>query len=90
VERPETRQRFIQVCLALKQTLGEALTGSQSRAALEILDREEANCPTAVRWALADDLHQAAGALGDTFREYLKDPVTSASEMPGGSGSGTR
>ena len=71
-EQPETRQRFIGVYLALMQVLDKALSGSQSRAALEILDREEANYRTAVRWAVADQQHQAAAALGDTFRSYLE------------------
>src|SRR5439155_18051787 len=50
----------------------EMLRGSQSRAALEILDREEANYRTAVRWAVADQQHQAAAALGNTFSRYLE------------------
>ena len=68
----EIRRRFIGVYLALEQMLDKALSGSQSRAALEILDREEANYRTAVRWAVADHEHQAAAALGHTFREYLE------------------
>jgi tetratricopeptide (TPR) repeat protein len=71
-EQPETRQRFIDAYLALMQALDQALKGSQSRAALEILSREESNYRTAVRWAVADRQHQAAAALGDTFSLYLQ------------------
>jgi tetratricopeptide (TPR) repeat protein len=71
-ERPETRERYLQVYLALMQALDRALTGSQSRTALEILDREEMNWRTAVRWAIADGRHQIAAALGDTFSRYLQ------------------
>jgi len=71
-EKPETRERFRQVYLALMQALHKALKGSQSRAALEILDREEMNYRTAVRWAIADGQHQMAAALGDTFSRYLQ------------------
>jgi tetratricopeptide (TPR) repeat protein len=71
-EQPETRKRFIQVYLVLMQALHEALRGSQPRAALEILDREEANYRTAVRWAVAAHQHQTAARLGDTFRNYLE------------------
>jgi hypothetical protein len=68
----ETRRRFIDVYRALRQALHKALISSQSRAALEILDREETNYRTAVRWAVADQQHGAAAALGDTFRGYLE------------------
>src|SRR5207249_7623222 len=71
-EQPETRKRFIGVYIALMRALNEALQGSQSRVALEILNREEANYRTAVRWAVADQQHPAAAALGDTFRIYLE------------------
>ena len=71
-EQPETRQRFIGVYRALMRMLDKALRGSQSRAALEILNREEANYRTAVRWAVADQQYQAAAALGGTFRNYLE------------------
>ena len=71
-QQPETRERFIHVYLALMQMLDKALTGSQSRAALAILDREEANYRTAVRWAIGDGLIREAAALGDTFSRYLK------------------
>jgi tetratricopeptide (TPR) repeat protein len=71
-EQPETRQRFIGVYLALMQALDKALKGSQSRAALEILNREEANYRTAVRWAVSDKQHQAAAGMGTTFRNYLQ------------------
>jgi tetratricopeptide (TPR) repeat protein len=69
--RPEIRDRFIQVYLALMQALDEALAGSQSRAALEILNREEANYRAAVQWAVADQQLQAAAALGETFSRFL-------------------
>ncbi len=68
----EIRRRFIHIYLALRQALHQALTGSQSRAALAILDREEANYRTAVRWAIADGLIREAAALGNTFSTYLK------------------
>src|SRR5439155_19656842 len=42
VQQPETRARFIGVYRALMRALDQALRGSQSRTALEILDREEA------------------------------------------------
>jgi tetratricopeptide (TPR) repeat protein len=69
---PESRQRFLNVYLALMQILHEALTGSQSRAALEVLSREEANYRTAVQWAVADQQLQAAAALGEIFSRYLQ------------------
>ena len=72
VQEPETRERFINVYGALMQGLNQALRGSQSRTALEILDREEANYRTAVHWAVADQQFQAAAALGNTFRDYLE------------------
>jgi tetratricopeptide (TPR) repeat protein len=71
-EQPDTRQRFLRVYLALMRALDKALRGAQSRAALEILSREESNYRTAVRWAVADQQHQAAAALGHTFRDYLE------------------
>ncbi len=71
-EQPETRQRFIGVYVALNRVLHKALNGSQSRAALEILNREEANYRTAVRWAVAQKQHQATAALGGTFQDYLE------------------
>ena len=71
-EQPETRQRFIDVYLALMRVLDKALRGSQSRTALVILNREEANYRTAVRWAVAEKQHQTAAALGHTFRDYLE------------------
>ena len=54
------------------QALDKALRGSQSRAALEILAREEANYRTAVRWAVADQVYDVASVLGDTFSRYLQ------------------
>jgi tetratricopeptide (TPR) repeat protein len=52
--------------------LDKALKGSQARAALEILGREEANYRIAVQWAVAYQQFQAAAALGHTFRDYLE------------------
>jgi tetratricopeptide (TPR) repeat protein len=49
-----------------------ALTGSQSRAALKILDREEMNWRTAVGWAIAGGQHEIAAALGNPFSHYLR------------------
>ena len=54
------------------QMLDKMLTGSQSRTALKILDREELNWRTGVRWALADGQNPIAAALGDTFSRYLQ------------------
>jgi len=70
--QPQMRERFMGVYLDLMGALDKALSGSQSRAAMEILDREEANYRTAVRWAVADNQHQAAAWLGHTFRDYLE------------------
>jgi hypothetical protein len=70
--RPETRKRVSHVYLAVKHMLHKMLTGSQSRTALAILDREEANYRTAVRWAIGDGLIREAAALGETFRVYLE------------------
>jgi tetratricopeptide (TPR) repeat protein len=71
-ENPEIRDRFIGVYLALMLVLDEALKGSQSRAALEVLTREEANYRTAVRWAVEDQKLPAAAALGNPFSIYLQ------------------
>lgn len=71
-QTPEVRQYFIDVYFALRQALHQALTGSQPRAALEVLNREEANYRTAVQWAVADQQFQAAAALGETFSRYLQ------------------
>lgn len=72
MQQPETRLRYIQVYLVLMQALDNALSGSQSQAALAILDREEANYRTAVRWAIGDGLIREAAELGHTFRDYLE------------------
>jgi tetratricopeptide (TPR) repeat protein len=69
---PEIRQRFLGVYLILMQALDKTLKGSQSRAALEVLSREEANYRTAVQWAIADQQLPAAATLGYTFRDYLE------------------
>ncbi len=71
-ESAEVRERYVQVYLALMGGLDKALRGSQSRAAIEILNREGANYRTAVQWAVADREFQAAAALGDTFSCYLQ------------------
>ncbi|HEX5717297.1 MAG TPA: CHAT domain-containing protein, partial [Thermoanaerobaculia bacterium] len=71
-QNPEIRQRFVGVYFALRQGLHKALTGSQSRVALEVLNREEANYRTAVQWAVADQQFPVAAALGDTFSRYLQ------------------
>ncbi len=68
----EIQQRFLDIYLGLMQVLDKALQGSQSRAALEVLNREEANYRTAVEWAVADKKVSAAAALGHTFRDYLE------------------
>lgn len=71
-QNPEIRQRFVGAYLALMGALEKALKGSQSRAALEVLNREEANYRTAVRWAVADQQLKVAANLGDTFSTYLQ------------------
>ncbi|MBP9826660.1 MAG: tetratricopeptide repeat protein, partial [Thermoanaerobaculia bacterium] len=71
-QQPETRQRFIDVYGAVMQMLDKALAGSQSRAALAILDREEANYRCAVRWAIGDGRIREAAGLGETFSRYLQ------------------
>jgi len=71
-QQPDIRQRYIQVYGALRQALHNALNGSQSRAALAILDREQANYRSAVRWAISDGLIREAADLGDTFSRYLQ------------------
>lgn len=71
-QKSEIRERFIGAYGALMQELDKALRGSQSRAALEILNCEEVNYRTAVQWAVADQQLRAAGQLGDTFRAYLE------------------
>ena len=69
---PETRQRFLHVYFALMQALDKALTGSQSRAAMEILDREEMNWRTAVHWAIVSGPYQIAARLGNTLSHFLE------------------
>lgn len=71
-QNPEVRQRFLGVYGALMQALYKALRGSQSRTALEVLNREEANYRTAVQWAVAEQQLVAAAALGETFSHYLQ------------------
>lgn len=71
-QNPEIRQRFVGAYLVLMQALDKALTGSQSRAALEVLSREEANYRIAVQWAVADQQVQTAAGLGETFSHYLQ------------------
>jgi tetratricopeptide (TPR) repeat protein len=68
----EIRQRFISVYSALMEALDTALTRAQPRAAMEMLNREEASCRTAVRWAVADQQLRTAAAMGHTFRVYLE------------------
>jgi tetratricopeptide (TPR) repeat protein len=69
---PETRERFVGVYLALMRELNNALSGSQSRTAIEILDREEANYRAAVRWAVAKQQLKVAAELSYTFQTYLQ------------------
>jgi tetratricopeptide (TPR) repeat protein len=71
-EAPETRQRFIHIYLTLMHSMNNALKGSQARAGLEILNREESNYRTAVQWAVADQQLNDAAALGDVFGLYLE------------------
>jgi len=71
-QNPEIRQRFISVYGSLMHALDKALAGLQPRAAMEMLNREEANCRTAVRWAVADQQLRAASSLGHTFRVFLE------------------
>ncbi|MGO9022226.1 MAG: TIR domain-containing protein [Syntrophobacteraceae bacterium] len=71
-EKPGIRERFMGVYYALMQMLDEMLYGSQSRTALEILTREEANYRTAVHRAVAVGQFQAATALAETFSRFLQ------------------
>lgn len=71
-DNAEIRARYVQIYLGLMRTLDKALKGSQSRAALEILSREEANYRAAVQWAVADREFRIAAGLGDTFSDYLQ------------------
>jgi len=71
-QNPEIRERFIGVYSILMNALNKALRGSQSRAALEVLNREEPNYRTAVQWAVADQQLRAAAELGNTFSTYLQ------------------
>jgi tetratricopeptide (TPR) repeat protein len=66
------RQRLIKVYLAMMLELDRALHGSQSRAVLQVLDREVANYRKAVHWAVDDGLLSEAAYLGDLFSRYLK------------------
>ncbi len=69
---PAVRKRYVFAYGALMLGLDKALRGSQSRVALEILGREEANYRTAVQWAVADQEFRIAASLGNTFRLYLQ------------------
>jgi tetratricopeptide (TPR) repeat protein len=71
-QSPEIRQRFIGVYRALVPTLDRALTGSQSGAAMEILNSEEMNYRTAVRWAVAEQQPPVTAELGSIFSRYLQ------------------
>ncbi len=66
------RKRFLGVYRVLMLELDKASQGSQSRAALDFLNREEANWRTAVQWAVADLEFSAAARLGETFSRYLQ------------------
>lgn len=68
----EIRQRFLDAYLGVMQELDKTLRSSRSRAALEVLNREEANYRTTVRWAVADQKLSVAAALGHTFCNYLE------------------
>jgi tetratricopeptide (TPR) repeat protein len=68
----EIRQRFVSVYSGLMEALDRALSGAKPRAAMEMLNREEANCRTAIQWAVADQQLQIAAALGGTFQDYLE------------------
>src|SRR5262249_28625003 len=70
--QPEVRRRFLERYCALMHALDIALRGSQSRAAIEVLDKEEMNWRTAVRWAIEAREYEIAGALGETFSAYLR------------------
>jgi len=70
--KPETRERYVGAYIALTRSLDKAFVGSQSQAAIKILDREEMNYRTAVRWAILDQRPQVAAGLGETFSRYLQ------------------
>lgn len=71
-QRPELRERFVAAYRRLMHALDRAMRGSESRAALEVLKREEVNYRRAVQWALADQQFRSAAELGDTFILYLQ------------------
>ncbi len=66
------RLRFFAVYRAFGRALDKGLKGSQSRTALEVLSREEANYRTAVQWAVADQQPRVAAEMGGTFSFYLQ------------------
>jgi hypothetical protein len=68
----EIRQRFLDVYDGFMLALNNALTRSQPRAALEVLNREEGNFRTAVQWAVANQEFQTAAVIGLTFSLYLR------------------
>ncbi|MBI3270571.1 MAG: tetratricopeptide repeat protein [Planctomycetes bacterium] len=67
----EARKRFIEVYLGVMQAVDHAMSGAQPRAGLEVMAREEINFRTSVRLAVDDHAFDLAGALGDTFQQYL-------------------
>lgn len=68
----EVRRRFVAVYLGVRGAVEKALNGSNPRGGMEVMEREEANFRTAVRWALDAEGYAEASAMGDTFRVYLE------------------
>ena len=72
VGEEEIRKRFVGVYYAVGAAIGKALRGSQGRAGMEMMAREEANFRCAVQWAIKDAAYSEASAMGDTFAIYLQ------------------
>ena len=66
------QERFVAVYAAVRRTIHNALGGANARDGMEVMEREEPNVRTAVRWALAREDYSTASAMGETFRLYLE------------------
>lgn len=71
-QNPEVRQRFLSAYSEFTQVMDRAMKSSQPRIALKILNREETNCHTAIRWAIVDQQFRSAAMLGSTFSDFLQ------------------
>lgn len=68
----EVRRRFVAVYGGVEGAVYQALRGTQPKAGLEVLAREEANFRVAVGWALEAGEYGVASDLGETFARYLQ------------------